>query len=527
MSDWQFELNRQNSPGKPNSIFGTIFLILFATPFAGFGLFALIGGIRKVAAGNFKEGAGLCVFGLIFAAVGFGLMAGAILARKKAAQRAELEARFRDKPWLLRPDWAAGKIKSTSLAQSVLFLIMALAFGGLGGAMTFVALPGELHKHNYAALLILLFPLVGIGFLIALISALLSKLRYGTCFLELAQIPIPLGGTLEGMIQTGGRLKLEHGLHLKFSCLRRTVSGSGKNRSTREEVLWQDEKVLKPDAGLPESEPGHSGIPVYFKLPDGQPQCFSSGDTSVLWRLDARAKMAGPDFSASFEVPVFQVAGAGPGPADEPDPTAAMQMPIEELRRDEHSKITVSDGPGGREFYFPAARNPGAALFTSVLALGFDSAAGMTFYFHAPILFPIFLSLFGLIISCFAFSLWLKSSRVTVDSSSVRIVTRYLFFGRTREFRAGDIVRFDTSAGMTSGTQVFLDLRLILRTENDDVAAEQARFQQTGQRPPLRLRTGNSPGFLVASAIPSAWEAKWLAREMNRALGRVASGIPA
>ena len=42
----------------------------------------------------------------------------------------------------------------------------------------------------------------------------------------------------------------------------------------------------------------------------------------------------------AFEVPVFKVAGiAISESADEPDPTAALQLPVEELRRDEHSKI--------------------------------------------------------------------------------------------------------------------------------------------------------------------------------------------
>jgi hypothetical protein len=88
---------------------------------------------------------------------------------------------------------------------------------------------------------------------------------------------------------------------------------------------------------------------------------------AVIWRLTAKAKMSGPDFAAQFEVPVFQVAGVAAAAAmDAPDPTAPLQMPVEELRRDEHSKIQVTDGPDGREFYFPAARNPGAAIFTTI-----------------------------------------------------------------------------------------------------------------------------------------------------------------
>src|SRR5664280_3641309 len=181
------------------------------------------------------------------------------------------------KPWLARPDWAAGKIKSSANAQAKAFAIMALAFCGMGGLFTFVVLPKELHNGNYLALLILLFPAIGIGLLVAVIRGIQARRRYGDCFFEMASIPGTLGGSLDGMIQTGTRLRLEHGLHLKLSCLRRTVSGSGDDRSTHENVLWQDEKVFKSEAGLPEPEPGRSGIPVFFKIPANQPECFAHG----------------------------------------------------------------------------------------------------------------------------------------------------------------------------------------------------------------------------------------------------------
>ena len=464
MSDWQFNLenrdrsDNQDPAAKPVGISATICLMLFATPFAGFGVVALVQGVRKLLAGQSKDGAMLCLFGLIFSSVGFGLMFAAIWSRKKAKQTAELQTRFADKPWMMRADWAGGKIKSSAMAKPLLYLVIALAFCGLGGLGTCLSLPRELHGKNYAALLILIFPAIGICFLIAFVRAWWSRLAYGECMFELAEVPAPLGGALRGMIQAGTRLKPEHGLHLKLSCVRRFVAGSGKNRSVQETVLWQDEKVYKPEAGLPESAPGRSGIPVYFKLPADQPQCFKRGDESVDWRLEAKAKMAGPDFAAAFDVPVFQVAGAVAEAADEPDPTAALQMPIEELRRDEHSKIQVTEGPGGREFYFPAARNLGAALYTTVVAAALDGGVVLLLRFPAPVIFAVVLSLFGVILSCVAFSQWFKSSRVTINSTGVTAVNHWLFFSRTRQFDASDVARFETKTGMIEGTKTYATL---------------------------------------------------------------------
>jgi hypothetical protein len=522
MSNFNVEMQNSGSPGKSGGIGGMIFLILFATPFAGFGLLAVVQGIKKLIAGETKDGLMLCLFGLIFSGVGFGLMLGAVRARKKAKQTAELQARFADQPWRLRPDWAAGRIKSSDPAQTRVYAIMAAAFCGIGGVATFFVCRDELPKGNHLALLVLIFPLVGIGFAAAVVRALLARRRYGECVFEPAQVPLPVGGVLEGLIQTGARFRPEHGLHLKLSCIRRTVSGSGKNRHVSEEALWQDEKVLKPGADLPEPAPDRTAIPVHFKLPDGQPQCFARGDVSVGWRLEARAKMAGPDFSATFDVPVFKLADAAVPAADEPDPTASLQMPVEELRRDEHSKIQVTDGPDGREFYFPAARNPGAAVFTTVLALICDGAFVLTIRFQAPVLIPIFLGLFGLLASGFAFSLWFKSGRVTIDSSRVRVVNRWLFFGRARQFAAGDVAQFAIRAGMQSGSQVYLDIKLITRADADSFEANKAKYQQTGQLPPMQFRVGDPRGVTVASGIASVAEANWLVQEMTRALGRPA-----
>jgi hypothetical protein len=232
--------------------------------------------------------------------------------------------------------------------------------------------------------------------------------------------------------------------------------------------------------------------------------------------------MTGPDFVAAFDVPVFHVDGAVAVTADEPDPTAALEMPMDEIRRDEHSRIKVSDGPGGREFYFPAARNIGAALFTLVLAIIVDGGVWLAVHYGAPLVFPIVASLVGVLMSCFAFSLWFKSSRVTVNSSGVGVAARYLIFSRTRQFDAGDILRFDTSAGMSVGSHVFMDIRLVPRPGADDEAsaADRMRSLPPGQRPPTRFRVSDPRGVCVASTIGSVAEANWLAREMNRALGR-------
>jgi hypothetical protein len=524
MNDLEFNSGRSNSSGKSSGTGGMIFLILFGTPFAGFGVVALVKGANLLIAGNIKSGIPLCIFGLIFSAVGFGLMAGGVIGRKKMKRKAELQARYPGKPWMARPDWAEGKIKSSTMAQSYVYLIMSVAFTGIGGTSACFALPEVWQKHNYAALLVLLFPLVGIALLVAFVNAWRSQRRFGTCVFELAQIPVPVGGVLEGMIETGHPLALEHELHLTCSCIRRVVSGSGKSESTHEYVLWQSEKVYSEQAGLAATGPGQTGIPVHFKLPNDQPECSSQGSESVLWRLEAKSKMHGPGFRVLFELPVFRVAGAAGAEADDADPTAALQAPIEEIRRDENSKIKISDGPDGRDFYFPAARNPGTALFVTLIFLVWSGIFYVLVRAKAPLIFPIVWGVFDIFLAYGTFTAWFKSSRVTISSARVRAVTRYLLFTRTKQFNAGEVARFATKTGMQSGTKVYTDIRLIPGGSDDKFAASMGKMAEPADATQLamkRFREASGPsGVTVASSIGSVTEADWLVAEMNKALGK-------
>lgn len=195
-------------------------------------------------------------------------------------------------------------------------------------------------------------------------------------------------------------------------------------------------------------------------------------------------------------------------------------MSVEEIRRDEHSKIQVNDTPGGKEFYFPAARNVSTAIGVTVFLVIWSSAVWLMINKHAPILFPIIFGLIDILILLGCVSLWFKSSRVTVNGSGVTLNNRFLLFGRTRQFETGEIVRFDTKVGMTSGSKVFSDIKLVTRQSEESFAARKARYEQTGQRPPMNVKAYDASGVTLASSIASNPEADWLVREMTRALGR-------
>lgn len=510
------EGNQSTSSGRNGWIGVVIFLVLFGLPFAGFGLCALAAGIRKLADGAIGDGLIPFFMGLVFSGIGFLLMFAGIWAQRKVRRDAAIKARFPDKPWMVRQDWADGKIKAVYSAPIWFFLLW--SFVALAcSAPAFGQISREWQKGNPAILVALIFPVVACILLACSFRQWQARRRLGVCFFELAQTPAPIGGILEGMIQTAKPIKLEHDLYLKCSCVRRQRAG----KETFENTLWQEEKIYMAGADLPQPEPGRGAIPVHFKLPADQPETYTEGDDIVFWRLDAKTKMRGSGFHVAFDLPVFKVASSALADADEPaaDPTAALQAPIEDIRRDEHSRIRVSDGPNGREFYFPAARNVVACIFVTFMAASLDALPVLLHRSHAPLIFPIVFGIFGVILTCLAFSAWFKSSRITVDSTGVQATNQWLFLRRSRRFNTGDIERFDTASGGSAGTQTYWDIKLIPRGQSL-FEKNKARYQETGQMSPTLLRSAAIGGTTLAGNLANKTEADWLVSEMTRALGR-------
>lgn len=523
MAGFNFQLNTAKSDSKAARIFGNVFLFIFAIPFAGFGLFATWGAIMPLRKGEVAGGLVFLLFGLLFGGIGFGLMYAAITAerrRKAAEEKWRAQTDGGQKAWLAREDWAAGKIKSGGAAFLKLFLPIAVGVFAFGSIFSFAYLKDGFPNGNHETLFVLFLPGVGLLFLSLGIIMLRAQRRFGDCFFELAQVPAPLGGSLDGIIQTSKPLKLENTLRLQLSCIRRTVSGSGKNSHTNDEILWEDEKVFRHDASLPFTNAGGTGIPVHFDLPNDQPESLFRGNSTVIWQLVAQSKMRGPDFGVTFEVPVFRVAGATH--EKEADPTKSLQASAEEVRQEEHSKIQVADGPGGREFYFPAARNIGMALLVTFITFVWSGFVWFMIVKRAPILFPIVFGFFGIFLLWGTFSAWFRSDRVTVNSTEVTARTRWLIFSRTRRYNAGDVAQFAIKLGAaTSGTKKFHDIKLVLRgNDRDSFAARKEKFRQTGERPPLNFKITDLEGPTMAGYIPSKAETEWLIHEMTRALGR-------
>jgi hypothetical protein len=465
--------------------------LLLSVPFVLMGFFALVLFLHDGLGGGLSRQKAIQLLSVMIVSAGFPLLIFGINSKKNTLQAAKFKSPIPEsleKPWLNREDWAAGRVVSSSGKPLVLFWIFTILWCGISSAISIAVVPQEWHRGNHEALIVLIFPVVGLALLTYTFKTTLAWRRYGQSVFEMAALPGALGGTLEGLIQLNTRLRPEHGLHLRLSCIRRTTTGAGKDRHTSEKILWQDEKWLRPD--LPEPE-GHTAIPVFFLVPADQPESTAGKGDGIHWQLEASARVPGPDFQAAFAVPVFKLPEM-PAPSD--DPTAPYQMSLDEIRQQIHSHIRVNDMPeGGREFVFPAARNPGFASGATVFGLIWTGAVVLMVWKHAPLLFPLIFGVIGLLMTAFTFDLWFRRSRVRVTPERVEIETSWLGFKRQRTLEEAGVLDITTDVGATAGHSVYHD---------------------------LKVRTRDRQEFTAAKNLNSKPEAAWLVREMTGALGR-------
>jgi hypothetical protein len=412
----------------------------------------------------------------------------------KAKKRADaIKAAHPLEPWLWRDQWAGGCIRSSTKAAMVTACVFALFWNLISMTVCAAVIPVELKKGNHKALFALIFPAVGVILLIWAAREIIRWKKFGESIFKMLSVPGVLGGRLNGAIQTSVKIRPEDGFHLRLRCINRITTGTGKNSSTTENILWEDEKTMVKE--LLGDDPRRTGIPVFFQIPaDGRESDDANSLDRIVWRLETRARVPGVDYLAQFEVPVFRSAEsvdtAGTAVAD---PTLAYQAPPEPYQLPADSRIQVHEAAqGGKEFIFPALLNPGVACIVALILAIFSTATWfMATTGKAPILFPIVFGFADLVIFLILINLLFKSSRITADASGLTVTTRWLLIRSSKNLSAADVASITTKIGMTSGENVYYDIHIIARAGRDITAA---------------------------SSIKDKKEADWLAAEMKSLL---------
>jgi len=467
---------------KPKLAAGCLYL--FALPFCGFGLFALMWSIRYLLAGNLPQTAYGAMFAIIFGGVGFGL----IYAVRRGARAMKARDRLReanpDRPRLWREDWAAGRIPA-SIGNSVLALIGGAVLCFAASAPGVYAIPQEMARQNNLILLILVFPLVGLWLLrLAVRAAARRRVVRGSAF-EMDSVPGQVGGTLAGKITLPLELRPTGTFTLSLRCVNRVTSNNGDTSSTWEHVLWNDEQTASSD--------GAAVRVAFYIAPDTPASDYSDNNNEIIWRLNAAAPTSAGKFEAQFDVPVFKVTQTADQLRLAESVRASEQQLVKNYVPPDSSRITMLQTPdGATEVYFPPLRAPGAALSTAAFTTIWSVCFWLMRLLHVPIIFVIIWGFFEALLLLGLLSQF-AAVRVRVGDGAITIVKSLasLVYSR-RRIASGDVTEIKAVAGMT---------------------ANNAAYNR------LRLSYGGNRRYHFADGIGDKREADWLADQISQRLG--------
>lgn len=405
---------------------GLACLTLFAAPFALAGLFVIGISIRGFIADEpLPKTLMTGLFGIVFTLAGSGIIAAAIYGTRRADAEAALKARHPGEPWMWNREWVDRRISDGSRASVVALWFFTLIWNGIS-APVLCLIPAELAKGNRGIWIALLFPLAGIGFIVAAVRATLRRMRYRESFFVLDSLPARPGDVMRGRVEIPvERTALASGSSIvaTLTCIHRRVTGSGKSRSTSETARWQ-EIVPIPLASVGMMAAG-STLPIAVALPDDVPQTdVRNPNDATIWRLGVEADVPGIDYAATFELPVFRTAHAPSAMPSSPSRAAAPPATRTLIDRETADGLVIE---------FPPFRLNSAAAAVFVFALIFGGSAffigtnGFTF------IFPLIFGLVGILLLYVAIDLLLGASTLLVHRHGIR-ESRRLFFARHHEY---------------------------------------------------------------------------------------------
>jgi len=438
----------------------------------------------------------------IFVLIGGGIAYGAIYGTRKLQEQAATAQANPESPWLWRKDWADRRAESKKRNIAIALWVAAAFWSAIALPVTFSTVPTLWRNSDPKAFLPLGVCAIGLILAGAALRASIRRKRFGTTYFEFASLPFCPGQSLKGSIHLRFNTAARHGIDLSLSCVRQVVTGSGKNRSIQESVLWQADKNV-PQEMLTGDPMGDVTIPVDFSLPsDAYESCEEQPDDKILWVLHAQADVPGINYSDDFEVPVFRLTqsptaasspatvfsgqAASAAPAFEYDPSDVSAPP--------NPKVVVSTGMnGGTEFYFPAFRNPGQVLLLLFFTALWTGVIYLIRHSQAPWVFAAVFGFFDLFLIYALLRAALGSFRVEVGSGKIVFRRDLLGMGSAREIPFSEIAQI---LAATAPQQ-----------QSSRASYSVCLFKKDGKK------------LVLADAIGDRQEARWVAAQLEKFVG--------
>lgn len=211
------------------------------------------------------------------------------------------------RPWMWRPDWAAGYSVEVLRERHQKLWWWTIGWGLITAAVLWEARKGMPEVSGLRAVVAVIV-LVEIVLLSLATYRTLRTLRYGDVRLYLHANPYRFGGTVSATLKATRKLAPTGPMKATLAYVHEWVTVSSKGVSfTHEKILWSETCTIETAAMTISS--GTVEVPIHFKL-QGEGVADSTDDAIYsnrhYWRIDTEAPVKGIDFRARFEIPVWR-----------------------------------------------------------------------------------------------------------------------------------------------------------------------------------------------------------------------------
>ncbi len=478
-------------------------IIGFGSIFFFAGLAALSLSIPKVLQHEKDAWIGLLVGG-IFVLVGGGIIVGGLVGRKVAAREQSLKELHPDKQWMWKSKWATGEIADGGKTGVIMLWFFTIVWNAISFPAAFVVFPQVFEKHEYGPAFVLLFPLIGVLLLAGAIFSTARQRRFGTSYFRPEVMPASPGTMMTGTIRVSANFEAADGVTLRLVCVHSQVTGSGNDTHTTETILWEDSQKAEPL-----SAPGVNGviIPVKFFLPaDAQTTDNANSRDQRIWRLHAKASLPGPDYSAQFELPVFEtpesIAAIAAAKAERESGESPTEFFASPPTTDSATTLPTEPGvtatrriDGGWDFNFAAGRNKGFAVALLVFGLIFGGVTGFLIYNGlsiVPLLMAVPFGLVTLLLLGGAIQMVTAQVAVIVSRGEIAVQKSSPILRSNKKFSAADVKDVTIKITASAGDKAYYSI-LVQPTAGSD--------------------------YSIASGIASKRDAQWIADRIKESLG--------
>jgi len=474
---------------------GAIFAVVFGAIFCAFGFLPILIAISGRTNTPLSVRVLMVTFSLVFIGAGVSVAIAGVLSYRRANALRAIRAANLGSPWLWRDDWASGRAASDLTHGIVALWVAAIFANAVAWSVTSIVWPQLLSHREPKVYFILIFPAISLVILVAAIRATIRRQRFGKGYFEFATLDFEPGHAVRGNIHARLYTSIPHGIDLRLRCIHRVVTSSGKNTTTNDVTLWEDERNVPAEALI--NGPAESLIPVEFNLPDSAYDTHSDNPfNQVFWQLRVSADVPGVDYADEFTIPVFRRQlkpsdATLDAPASSAATTPSRQKEETVVPEPASPTVRVSQTAAGTQFYFPAFAYPGSAFAILLFAAVWTGIVYFLIHQHAPLIFPIVFGFFDLILIYAVLYSFTGTARIAVEGRDLIWQKKLLGIGNTRRASADAISGLHpVSNGTMGGSPLFA----------------------------LRLTTSDGKSQMIAGGIHSSQEARWVAQQVERLL---------